>query len=384
VTAAPAAAQSKVRALRIMVVAPWGERLGGAENLLWTVLRNIDREKVAITVVFLSPGPFEREVSALGIDTEVICAGRLRQIPTLFGAVARLANLIRSERPDLVVNWSPKCQLYGSAAAMLAGMSDRIVWWQHGVPGGHWIDRFATILPARAVWCCSAASSRAQASHWPHRPTVVIYPGIEPTVDAPNVVNLRRKLGIPEKQPIVGLVARLQPWKGPDVFLRVLATIRARGYDLHGLVVGGNAYNLSPGFQEELIRLCRDLDIEDHVTFTGQVPDARPYLRLMEVAVSAAACEPFGLVVLEAMAAGVPVVAFAAGGPLEIIETGRSGILVPPGDEGAMGNAIRRLLDDSGLRRRIGDAGRERARERFSAAGMTREISQRLRELCPA
>jgi glycosyltransferase involved in cell wall biosynthesis len=369
--------------LKIVVTAPWGERLGGAENFLWTFLRHVNRRDVDPTVVFLSAGGFERDVAALGIQTAVIESGRLREVASLLRTIRRLASLLRSKGPDLIINWSPKMHLYGAAAAVLARMSDRVTWWQHAVPNGRWLDRLATALPSRAVWCCSDAASRAQAAHWPHRPSVVIYPAIDraPIAAPTDVAALRRRLGIPDERAVVGIVGRLQPWKGQDVFLRLVAAIRAQGYAVHGLVVGGNAYNLSPGFDDRLKALARDLDLQDCITFTGQVANAGPYLQIMDVSINASACEPFGLVILEAMAAGVPVVAYAQGGPAEILVSGESGMLVSPGDEEALTDAIAHLLDDPALRRRLRNAGRKRL-EAFSAERMTSEMVHRFRELC--
>jgi glycosyltransferase involved in cell wall biosynthesis len=383
-TLAPAPPRS--RPLKIVITTPWGQRLGGAENFLLTFLRHVDLREVRPTVVFFSPGPFEREVAALGIETVVIPSGRLRQVVLVIQTVHALASVLRTASPDLLVSWSPKMHLYGAAAALVAGMSERVTWWQHGVPNGHWLDSLATFLPARLVWCCSRAASQAQDAHWPHRPSVVVYPASDRPADmmATDTAVLRNNLGIPDGRLVVGIVGRLQPWKGQDVFLRALAAISARGYDVHGLVVGGNAYNRSPGYEDDLKALARALDLEDRVTFTGQVPVATKYVRIMDISINASACEPFGLVVLEAMAAGVPVVAFAEGGPAEIIEPGRSGLLAAAGDESALTEAIVQLIDDPGLLRRVGDGGRERAQTMFSPDGMTRQMVRQLRELCPA
>jgi glycosyltransferase involved in cell wall biosynthesis len=179
-------------------------------------------------------------------------------------------------------------------------------------------------------------------------------------------------------------VGRLQPWKGQHRFLRALAALRARGHNLHGLVVGGNAYGLSPGYEEWLHKLALELGIENSVTFTGHVPQAGPYLQLMDVSVNASIGEPFGLVLLEAMALRVPVVAFGLGGPAEIVDSGRSGILVPVGDEQALSAEVERLVVDLGFREQIGQWGYERFRTMFSAERMALQMERRLQELACA
>src|SRR2546421_1494285 len=115
--------------MRIVIAMPWGERLGGAESMLWALLRHLDRSRVEPHVVALEPGPFEREIAGLGVRTTVVQAGRLRQPRRLVAAVRAVARLLDRERPDLILNWSPKTQLYGGPAARLAGLSDRVIWW---------------------------------------------------------------------------------------------------------------------------------------------------------------------------------------------------------------------------------------------------------------
>src|SRR5205814_7719649 len=111
---------------------------------------------------------------------------------------------------------------------------------------------------------------------------------------------------------VLGMVARLAPVKGQHHVLAALAELRRRGVDAHLLLIGGDAHGLAPEYRPRLTGLARGLGIADAVTFVGQVPDPRPYLRLLDVFVSAAPDEGFGIALLEAMALGVPVVAVDA------------------------------------------------------------------------
>ena len=196
------------------------------------------------------------EVAGLGIGTAVVPAGRLREPGGTLGAVRRLAALIRGRRPDLVLGWSAKSQLYAAPAVALARTGARLAWWQHD-PRGPLGRPAATAFPARAIGCSSAAgraprrrcgrggrpSSSAPAS----------------TSGRPGGAGLRERLGIPPGRTVVGIVGRLQPRKGQDRFLGALAELRRRGEDVHGLVVGGTAFDLSPGFAAELEALVARL-----------------------------------------------------------------------------------------------------------------------------
>jgi glycosyltransferase involved in cell wall biosynthesis len=160
--------------------------------------------------------------------------------------------------------------------------------------------------------------------------------------------------------------------------LRASADLERRGLPTHTLVVGGDAHALSPEYGPQLERLVENLGLQPHVTFTGQVPDAAPYLALMDVLVNASDPEPFGIVLLEGMARGVAVVAVDSGGPTEIIEHERSGLLVESADELAIADALERLLVDDDLRGRIAAGGRRRFESSFTSNRMVDELQSQL------
>ena len=175
----------------------------------------------------------------------------------------------------------------------------------------------------------------------------------------------RLRHGLPRELPLVGLVACLVGWKGHDVFLeacaRALPKVRA------GAVIVGGEPDGSGGELQRLRQKARDLGLEDRVWFTGHEADVASAMAACQVVIHASTSpEPFGRVILEAMALGRPVVATAAGGPAEIIASGVDGWLVPPGDPPAMAAAMGGLLADDGLRERLGRAGREKVRKRYT------------------
>jgi glycosyltransferase involved in cell wall biosynthesis len=364
--------------MRLVVTVPWGAALGGAEEMLRTFLARADRDRIDPTVVFFEPGPFEREIAALGIRTAIVPTGRLRQPHRLAAAVRALARLLRAERPDLVLNWTAKAQLYGASAAALARMPERVVWWQHGVPDGQWMDRLATRLPACAVGCSSAASAEAQRALRPHRPVFVVHPGVALPAEP---LRKRTLAGAPLGRTVVGIVGRLQPWKGQERLLEAVTMLCREGHDVHLLMVGGEAHGFSAGFEGQLRSRVEALDMEDRVTMTGQVDDVTPHLAAMDVLVNASDHEPFGIVLLEAMAQGVPVLAVSDAGPREIVVPGESGLLVPNSRPDVLAGALRRLVAEPELRRRLGSGGRDRVGDRFTAEQMAHRLQSTLERL---
>ncbi|MDQ2676731.1 MAG: glycosyltransferase family 4 protein, partial [Actinomycetota bacterium] len=311
--------------------------------------------------------------------------GRLREPRHLGRSVRRLASLMGSRDPDLILNWLSTAQLYGAPAAVRAGMSERVVWWQHDlnsslVSRGRILDQAANLLPALAIGACSEAAAEAQRRLAPHRRVVAVHPGIDTRADVSDSARsrLERELAIPPGRLVVGSVGRILPWKGHHRVLGAVELLAARGHDAHALIVGGNGDNR---YGEDLRALARRRALEDRVTFTGHVADAAPSMELMDVLVSGADDEPFGLVILEAMAAGLPIVAPNRAGPGEILEHRRTGWLVATPAPGDLAAGIEALIGTPGLGHGLGAAARTRRADYFTAERMTREMETMLLDL---
>jgi glycosyltransferase involved in cell wall biosynthesis len=363
--------------MRILITAPWGESLGGAEAMLEAVLRGGQSSGHELELVFFEDGPWPAQLVEAGFRVEVVRAGRLREAHRWVTVVYHLARLLRRRKPDLMLNWAAKTQLYGSPAAVLVGMADRVVWWQQAIPRHLWLDVCATMMPATAVGCYSRASAQAQARLFPARRTFVVAAGAPVPEDSPE----RPRLDLPSEVPVVGLVGRLQPWKGQDRLLRAQALLRERGHEMHTVIVGGDAYGLSAEYAASIPALATELGLADAVTLTGQVPDAGPYMAQMDILVNASDPEPFGIVLLEGMARGVAIVAVDSGGPGDFIEHGHTGMLARSGDPAALADALEPLLISPAKRRALGSAGRERFMAEFTDSAMSERFFGEMQQL---
>jgi glycosyltransferase involved in cell wall biosynthesis len=265
------------------------------------------------------------------------------------------------------------------AAALLARLP--CAWFQVGTPRPDWLDRAATRLPARGVMVLSRESGEAQARVRPARRQRLVYPGT--SLDAfdpaslPVPAELRRRLGLPESGPLIGMVGRLQRWKGMHVLVAAMPAILSRHPDAHAVIVGG-VHETEPEYAAELVLQVRGLGLEDAVRFPGFQSHAAEWLQAMDVVVHASDHEPFGIVVIEAMALGKPVVAGSEGGPKEIITDGVDGLLAPYGDAAGLAWAVCRYLDDPALAARCGAAARQRAAA-FDVRRYAREVVGALR-----
>jgi glycosyltransferase involved in cell wall biosynthesis len=182
-------------------------------------------------------------------------------------------------------------------------------------------------------------------------------------------------------RPLVGVLARLQPEKGVATFLKAGAYVAKVVPQACFIVVGDGP------LRTELEVLVRRLCMEQNVRFLGFRSDPRALIELLEVLVVPSLTEGAPLVVLEAMAAGVPIVASAVGGIPDQIRHEGEGLLVPPGDPAALGDAVLKLLRDPGLARRMGASGCRKATTVFSHAEMmarTEDVYRATLGLSPA
>lgn len=363
--------------MRILITVPWGEPLGGAEAMLQAVLAGARAEGHEPELVFFERGSWPAALEDAGFRVSVILAGRLREAHRWGRTVVALARMMRSRKPDLILNWAAKTHLYGAPAAVLAGMADRVVWWQQAIPRRGWLDSCATLLPATAIGCYSGASARAQARLFPRRRTFVVAAGAPVPVPGSQPPPLQ----LPADVPIVGLVGRLQPWKGQDRLLHAQAILHERGHRMHLVIIGGDSYGLSPEYASSLPALIEELELTGQVTLTGEVPDAGPYIDQLDILVNASDPEPFGIVLLEGMSRGVAVVAVDSGGPAEFIQHERTGVLATSGEPAALADALQTLLVSPAQRRKLGHAGRESFMRDFTDAAMRKRFFGNLQEL---
>ena len=206
----------------------------------------------------------------------------------------------------------------------------------------------------------------------------VVYPPIDLDAfdaDRPPAHKFTREVvGIPREVPCIGIIGQLQEWKGHKVFIRAFRQVLLAVPEAWACVVGapppgGEAY------ERELRDLARQLGVAERVVFVGFVGDIPSALQLLDIVVHASVePEPFGRVIAEAMAMRKPVIASDEGGPREIIEHGRTGLLFPRGDDGALAGSIVSLLRDRPRAQRLAEAGFAHSRERFSAVRHARLV----------
>jgi glycosyltransferase involved in cell wall biosynthesis len=350
-------------------------------------------------VALLADGPLRELLESSGVRVHLVegtgsldSARRDSRIPDPRAVVAlwRATRAIRglAREYDLLYANSPRALLVAAGAAMRLGKP--LVWHlrdildrQHFSAANVRLIIGVANAKATRIIATSQATAEAFCAAGGLRPLVrVVHNGFDAApfdiVTADTRRQVRQEVGIPDAAFVVGSFSQLLPWKGHDVLFDALS----RSTDVHALVAGSALSASNAAFAEELRHRSERGALSGRVHMVGMRRDVPRLLAACDIVVHSPIWpEPFGRVIVEAMLAGRPVVASGAGGVLEILKDGITGMLVEPGNERALATTIATLRDDPGARARLARAARIDARARFSRQGMLDQIAHVLREI---
>ena len=345
---------------------------GGAQEHVYNLATRLDRERYDVSVLALSGGPGVRRIERTGVSTCV-----LDDMPDE-EAVAAVAAHLSAVDADVVHNHMYRAEVIGTQAAWLLSAAGRrrpyIVGTVHSSRVRSESDRdlIRRLTPRmdHLIAVSRAIVRKVEDEGRVGAPISLIYNGVDLArySDQEVCCTLNREYGIPAAAPIVGVVDRLEPEKGHPTLLEAWPSVIASAPSAHLLVVGEGSQ------REGLEAEAASLRIAASVTFTGRRDDVPAVTAALDVAVLPSYREAQGLSILEAMALSRPVVASAVGGIPEMIDHGRTGLLVPPRDPSALAGLIVRLLTDHPYADMLGRAGHDLVHERFCVELMVRAV----------
>jgi glycosyltransferase involved in cell wall biosynthesis len=367
---------------------------GGTATSTSLLVKNIDRDKFRVVVVACGPGPKAAKIGAVadeyhnlnigsypplrkiinGKEQEDLLA-RVHLIVWLIRCVWRLTKWLKKEKIDLIHTNSVEFNLIAGIAGRLTGVPS--VWhirspqkmaWRRGGP--FLVEGYLAAWLATKVIANSYFTAKACHKSW-ERKIVVVWNAInvEDIIAHQCSGRLREIANVAADKKIVGLSGHIEHRKGIDRFIAMAAQLAQKRDDVRFVVIGGDVAqkNISQAVKAELLRQAEDLGIIDKLCFAGHLDNAPYYLGDMDAffMCSLPGTETFGLVVIEAMAAGVPVVAFNNDAMGEIIIDGETGYLVPEGEVDLAAERISSILDDKVLANDLKKAGLNRVRTYF-------------------
>jgi glycosyltransferase involved in cell wall biosynthesis len=362
--------------------------IGGAERSLLDLIGGLDRARFEPMAALLSDGPLAGELARLDVPTTIVpTAGAVRDSSlkgrrrSLAGAsvaalkasatVIRLARIIRRQGISLVHSNGLKAQLIAGTAGRLTATP--VLWHLRDIMGGGLQERLAIEIGSRCskIMVVNSEATRAAVAERSHCPIVTVHNGVDLVRFRPEAKadGFRRDLGVEADTPLIAMVGMFAPWKGQHVFLRAVQQVSVRIPEVRFVLVGDEIYttNGHGSYRDELLRLSRELGVESRVLFAGYRDDMPAVMASIQLLVHASVQpEPFGRVLIEAMAAGTPVIATRGGGVTEIVSDGETGKLVPPNDPSALAEAMVQLIEDADRRVMMGQNGRRHVEQSFS------------------
>jgi len=339
-----------------------GNMIGGVESVLLTFAEfagTCPQLQQEFALAF--DGAFADALRRAGTVVSILPEAQLRSPVSVLRTRDALRKLIQRQRYDAIVSHAPWCQVVYAPVAKR--MKIPVVFWMHNVADGHWLQRIAARHSPKLTICNSAFTRSTLPGLYPYSPSRIVYNPVRPLEESgANRKEARSGLGATDDTLVIFMASRMDSWKGHVNLLRAVAEIpTAVAWQIW--IAGAPQSSAEKAYFEDVQSEAKRLKLGERVRFLGHRSDVPVLMKAADIYCQPnAEPEPFGVVFVEALQAGVPVVTFSMGGPQEILDA-KTGILVPPGDLAALRDALVRLMEDAPLRLGLGSSGPERARE---------------------
>jgi len=365
---------SKVKKIKLLIIIE-SLAVGGAEGQVYELVKGLDKNQYEPVVCSLTKGGiYVEKIRNEGVKVITI-ANRLRGVPW---KLPKIIKVLRKERFDIVHNQMFVAGLFGTLIGKLLSVPvviNSVLSLGFTV---NWYRRPIKCLLYKISDCVIVNSEKIKSLLIHYRIVKKdkiwrIYNGVDietfhPKSNGSSVSKLRNELGIASGDyHVIGILARLTPVKNHRCLLRAIPDIQEEFPKTVFLVIGNGP------LEKMLKQFAKDLHIIEHIRFLGERKDTHELLRLMDLSVLCSLREGFSNSILEAMAAGIPVVASNMGGNSEAIVDGVTGFLFNPTDPAALAERVKEILKNKRRMRQMGLAGRKRAESLFSISRMVRE-----------
>lgn len=360
----------------------WGLDIGGAEKMVVELSLQLKARGHNVSICTITKkGDLSSHAIKMGIPVYLINKKSRFDISALF----KIVLLLRRKQIDIVNTHLITADLWGRLAAFIANIPVIIVT-EHSVNPVYYRSRFQILLDtlfSRFTTKIIAVSEKVKEYHlnaqtYPSEIFKVIYNGVDEYIfnNSNNSQLLKKEIGIKNlSAPVIGYIGRLAQQKRPDHFIQILREVSRKHPDVIGLIVGDGC------MRKELERDVKELCLTDNVIFIGTRNDIPELLQAMDLLLVTSEQEGFSVVILEAMASGIPVVATDVGGNAEAIDHNKNGFVHSFGDLSSLSNSVVRLINDQDMRTRFGIAGKNILNQKFSITETVSETESLYEEL---
>lgn len=339
-----------------------GNLYGGVETMMLTLARQrASAPTIAPEFALSFEGRLAAELRTTGVPVHLLGAVRARNPLSVLRARRRLRRLLAAHRYGAVICHMPWAQAIFAPVVRRAGVPN-IFWLHSETTGRHWTERWAARTAPDLALCSSRFTAAMLPVLFPRSRAELLYCPVAVSASRQSAADrraMRDEFGAARETMVIVQAGRMEAYKGHVLLLRALATLGDR--DWLCWQIGGAQRPKELKYVNGLKRLAGELGIGDRMKFLGHRSDVARLFEAADIYCQANRDpEPFGISYIEALGAGLPVVATALGGAIEIVDQ-TCGVLVPPNDVEALAAALAQLIDDAGARRRLGAAGPARA-----------------------
>ena len=355
-------------------------RVGGAEQQLVSMAPLFDRKRFRIIMCAMQPGGDLME-RIEGLDVEYVCLNY--RIRSWVQSVSRLVSLLKREEVDVLHTHMYTASRFGRIAGLLAGTPVMIAtdhghdpWkrWQHIV----WDRLLLRYTAARIGVARDVADLIVKRENPPPEKVIVVPNGVDPSrfeVSEADGKRVRAELGIAENEILVGAVGRLVEPKALHVMIEAVSKLAETTPNVRLALVGDGP------LKDDLVRCASDLGVSERVLFAGVRMDVPAVLAALDVFAMSSNREGLPVVLLEAMAAGKPIVATKVGGIPEVVADHKEALLAAPNNPSELAAAMGELIADRGLREQLGRQARRKVVSQYSVAASVRRLEEVYQDL---
>jgi len=351
----------------ILYFSSFGSMKGGGQRSLFYLVRGLNKNIFNPIVVCPEEGELVNKLKETGIETLVMPFKRLRQMSA--GFVLRLLRLFKDRDISIVHTDSTTETFYAGIAARLLGVP---LIWHIRVSSGSIMDRLLSLLSTRLILVAKALESRFPYLHANKLTPIINGISVE-EFDAFPGTDIKKETGTDKDSVIIGCIGRIEAMKGQEYLVRAIERVEKERRDFRIMLIG----EADETYYKNIVDLMESLKVKIYFSYLGYRTDTAGIIKGLDILVSASSFgEGLSRVILEAMAAGKPVIATDIGGSREAIIDGLNGCIIPARDYNALADAILKLLNSPEKRKEMGTQGRRRVEQRFSLTNNIKRTEQ--------
>jgi glycosyltransferase involved in cell wall biosynthesis len=341
----------------ILAISNHGAFLGGGEKSFLDLISHLPEPWDLLTVLPVE-GELADSLRQKGIKTEVIPLPSIKPwfVFKILWSLKRYFDLFRRYHPDLIYANGSRSGFYGGLIGRMLKIP--VIWHCRIADPDIYLDPLLCRLSCKIIANSQATAKRFKPRF--QRKVKTIYNGID--IEWLQNTAIKKPDLIQPDWKVILVVARISRWKRHDLAVSAFEKIASSDTKIHLVCIGAED-KLEPEWYNYLMNSTKQSKFSDRIHWIGQVADVRPWYRSADILLLPSENEPFGRVLVEAMASGVPVVATRSGGIPEIITHGQDGLLISAGDIDETANAVLQIISNRSMKDKIIQKGKERAHD---------------------